>query len=407
MITALFLSSHFLFCQVHLNSLDTLYQIHQETFDHPKRILTPAGMNLLFAEEIAYFLSGSRDLSLYNSYASTSTDDDRLFLAYNLSFPRNQTNGYVSQLLTFGVEADIKDGISNFVKNSEFTNNVGVRVKWTWMNDGKVNFKGSKKSKFHNKRAKIINDINKEIIIPAEAIIKIIGDSDVDKIESNKLRKKAVQEFYKREVSEFVKSKDFNSFGKTWLTFSMYLPVSNGQFSMIDTALTKIDKRKSWLFESYLLLNHYRKFPAVKLVGTIGMEVNNYNSVLADKTIKLTQTMVQSFNNTFLNNELGTIYSGEFNNFISPRMLVDVAVFPDFLFKNRRSPFGFSLEVRRTLEVNNNGYSPTLLKVGVPVTLLDKEGSPKINFEPQIAWEDGDKFWRIGIALPFGSIGYE
>lgn len=404
----LFLSFNLLSAQTYLGTIDSLKQINERTYkDSDSLILSKTGINILFAEEIAYFLSGSRDLSLYNSYFSTNSENNRLLIAYNFSIPKKQPNKYVKSILTIGAEADIKDGISNIVKNSEFTNNVGFRLKYTFLFDGKVNFISSQKMKFYNKRKDIIGKLNKEEIIPKEAVFKIIGNSSVVKDENKKLKKNTVEKFYAEEVSEFKKSNDYDSYRKTWLTLSLYFPLSNGKFSVIDESLTNLSEHKSWLLEGNFLINHFRKWPFLKTVGTIGFEYKNINSTISEENEKLTQATLQNFNNTILTSTSKTIYLGNFNEFFSPSFLVDIAIYPDFLFKNKNSPIGFSFEFNKTLKGMNSTFEQTVYKFGIPMSLKDKEGKPKINFEPQIAINDKDVFWRISIGLPFGSLLYE
>lgn len=391
-----------LYCQ---NSpvYDTLLSIHNKSND---LILTDAGINLLFAKEVAYFLSGSRDLSLYKSYASLNTDNNRLLLAYNISLPKKQPNYYINKILTFGLEADLNDGISTLIKNSEFTNNIGVRLKFTLMRDGKVNSSSSSEKLHKEKRMEVIEKIDKTMIVPSTVTIELIENEEIKKMEYKNLQDEATKKLYEEEVDKFRESKYYKSYNKAWVTFSFFLPISTGKFSVVDEVLTDLKNEDTWLFESEILLNYFRKTPRAKFLATIGLELNNFNSVLSGDNTELSQTTIQNFNNSILSSSRKTIFMGEFNNFLASGIFIEFTAFPDFFSKKRNSPIGISLEINQQYDFLNERTFPMTYKIGIPVSLKDKNGAPKINFEPQVVFGDEDTLLGIGLGLPFGSLVY-
>ena len=131
-------------------------------------LLTRNAVAKLFAQKLAYYLSGTNDISLFDNYLLFNPAKTDLTLGYNKGFRDNNEN--VRRLLTVALTTGIKDNIASLRRNGDWDNSLKGSIKYSFgLNRGIINYSPANAALFHRvigkdnklfeqKRIKEIND---------------------------------------------------------------------------------------------------------------------------------------------------------------------------------------------------------------------------------------------------------
>lgn len=218
-----------------------------------------------------------------------------------------------------------------------------------------------------------------------------------------------------KEATYIIKKKLYNLSHTWWVSGDSYVPVSKSEYHTVDNLSST--NYKSTPYRPYELSIAYTNFwernessPYNKLTGILsnlliwkGTTLLTFKgSLLANNSAKASLIKSYAFDeyvgqgivvDTVSMAKVGseTVYVGNFEEFITPKLSARYVYMP-FSF------IGVSAAVEKSFgKVNDLNW-----RLGIPVSLKDKEGKAKVNFE--LVWREVSKEHSFGlsIGLPIG-----
>lgn len=367
-------------------------------------------MNIFFADEVSSYISDSKDLSLQKAYAVLSTADKTLFIGTSLDFCRSNKTEKLSNLLTIGFKAKVKDDFTTVFKDDKGQNNIGFNVKYTWVGRGILNFGENAKvikkyrdeilkEEFQKKTNKYLSDKEGESELKKKEILdKLVVDSKKHKKKKESIyTAKAIDVYTKLAEAEtelIRKHKMYNWFWNHYTVFELYAPITRKSYTMltdVNTSSTENEYTYPWkVLAGYTSFWKKSKGQAFYLSGSISA-FNNNNAQI--ESIKPFDLQTPHTTNPNLIKETNKVYIEDLEEFVTTNVKLEAV---SYLFN--KGMFGVSMAV----EQNFGDYDTLNWKLGVPVSLKDKEGKPNVNFELQWKEVNGHHFVGIGVGLAFG-----
>ena len=341
---------------------DVPYQLYQqdlEATDTVNALFNEKMLNLFFANEVGTAFGGSNDLSLQKFYASLDAGDKSLSIGFNYdsrpdeklkrlkyihsgSFKLKSSNNFAT---VFDFDED-----DTFLKD-----NIGFTYKFSVIGRGIISFNDTDKAKILANRTKLYKEYNQ------------VSDN----------AKELYVEMVEKEI-KYIKSKDLYSYHwNHWYSFEIYLPFGERTYMTTPNITKELTEHSFWDASFSATANMMWEFSKGYSIFLKGLfNIKNNNNILVDNlSSKAFNTIDIGANNLQIitNSEDG--YVTEFDPFVTPSILLE----PSFFIKTGIGHVGFSPSV----EVNFGDYKGVNWKVGVPLSLNDSEGKPKINFEVQ------------------------
>lgn len=377
-------------------------------------------LNILFADQVAKYFNGGSDLSLQKFYSSIEAEDSSLSFGVNFD-PREESKlKKLTWLFSAGFKAKADSKFSTFVKNGKLDNSdLGITGKITLIGRGIINFKDKTEGKKIVLNRKEIIKKNREKLLTnyKEKINKYYKEDYVKDLDSLKLvydpkynseaklaekekefilnkNEKYYQKIAEDEISFIQKNKLFKYVWNHWGTVDFFVPIGQKSYTYAFNNLSP-DKPKSANFYplkitgTYTHLFKWSSGQSIYLTGQVA--AFNNNNVLADKTDATTfQTITtQSPTQQAVSSEQVYVLTNGFDRFIT-----GVARFETVFFVTNW--IGISPAIEKNF---GQYYHRTNWKLGIPLSLKDKEGKPSINFELQ--WKEVNKDHLVGISASF------
>lgn len=399
--------------EVTVDSLQPFFQSLSE------KMLTPnATLNAFFATKISTYLSEASDLSLAKSYAVLDNSDGRLFIGGTFD-KRQSTNDRLRFLLTAGIKANVKDGFASLFNQKGVNNDIGLSFKTTLFGSGSIWYGKAQKDTLKAKRQEIINelayDFDTELTKHKRVQTGLAnGESSIQAFIPS-YGKEMKTKYTDKEAGYIIKKKLYNLSHTWWLSADVYVPVSESEYNMVDNLSST--NYKSTSYRPYELSIAYTNFwernewsPYNKWTGILSnlfiwkgvtlltfkgsLLVNNSAKASLIKSYAFDEYVAQSIVvDTVSVAKVGseTVYVGKYEEFITPKLSARYVYMP-FSF------IGVSAAVEKSFgKVNDLNW-----RVGIPVSLKDKDGKSKINFE--LVWREVNKEHSFGlsIGLPIG-----
>jgi hypothetical protein len=322
-----------------------------------------------------------------------------------------------------GAQVNVANTYAARFSNKYFDNQLGVRIKQTWM--GKPitfhNKSGNQKQLMDANRALILHNLEAEINKKAadfEQSISSIKQTDIPgqnittanealkRSFYSDLRAEYLQKFAEAQSDLLIKSGNYNSVSDSWTSVSAYLPVIRQQYKVSTGAQT--NKYYSYPFE--VSLTHTRFWESFK-TGRIFFTLNakaKLNNTIQNGLLYPANMIgeLDGGNNTVINN--GNVWVGDFKNFITPVAACKLVYIPP------NSHVGASFRI----EQNTGRYHALNAMVGIPIVLIDKNGVPAITFECQLLYADWNNSIKanrlpgnktavgVTVGIPFSKIVY-
>ncbi|WP_202703802.1 hypothetical protein [Flavobacterium sp. UGB4466] len=343
-------------------------------------LTTPAVTHSFFASEISSYTTSSKDLTFQKTYAVLSTSDKTLFLGGTFTL-RCDKELPIKNLFSIGLKAKVDDDFSSIFKNGNLNKDIGINVKYHFIANGSIYYEDNQLKMINEFREQIINKLSKENLysksldesIKKEDFYNSIAEQEVD---------------YIRKYRLYEKKTDW------WISTEFYLPVSPRQYEIIkDISTTDHQKENFYPWTFTTGATYYTKYSKglsyyVSLFGNI----KNNNNIETDALTKYTLPVYNSQNSSLIEKNL-TVYGGDFQKFLTPSISGECISF--FLFDQA---MGLSTQIEKTF----GDFDTVNWKLGIPVSLKDKDGKPTVNFE--IAWKEVNKdhFIGINVGLTFG-----
>ncbi|WP_435352846.1 hypothetical protein [Emticicia sp. SJ17W-69] len=121
----------------YLNSLanPTIVQVKKQTIKSCNvTILSNPSLDKLFAQKMAYYLSGGTDVSLFRNYAKYDAVDGKTTIGFNFMRPKNDNN-YIKRIYNVGL---VSDKVGQLFTDSKVSNNVGLSFNLTFLGRGTI-----------------------------------------------------------------------------------------------------------------------------------------------------------------------------------------------------------------------------------------------------------------------------
>lgn len=388
------------------------YLIYDLIFDLRAKNFNPKMMNIFFAEEVATFLYGSKDLSLQQGYAvlTPSNDKTSVFLGYTFDIRKDRKSKRIeklSNLITLGINSNLKGGFSETFKNDVKSSDISFTVKFTHVGKGAINF-------FKNQKKYLRNYRNGYLLPKYQSEFKKYMLSEFDKdfnrfnyFEGNTekqtefIKEKYVEYYSKLADSEvkIIKEEELYNFSTNhWVTVDLMLPFSVKEYSITSDFAT-IDLKPYRFYDWNATISYSKYWSWAK--GT-NFYISGLASVYANNTVKNkalpgynSQVLESLSGNTYYFNDATKIYKGIYDEFVSKSLSAEGIFMPFQNYIGISGAFEFSFADKKEYESKN-------WKLGLPISLKDKEGKPTINFEVQ--WKEvyGDHFIGFSIGTSFG-----
>lgn len=418
---------------------DNLMKIAKEINADDSQLVSYKNLNRFFSKKVAYYLSGSSDLSLFNNYAVLDFGDDKATIGWNINSSKKNSN-MVTDVFTISLQSAVIKNFAILFSNKKLNNDLGVDLKYTKIFKGgigfdnktqtqriwsQVNVKNPQKSQMNYKRLLIVAELNAEIqrinkeneeYFNSLREISVASQTIAREKETrfNKMKSDAIKKFYDRELEELENDCNavYNKASTRWISFSSFIPITKSTFTgTTDLAKDPVELvSRKWKFAfSYSSIKEFRKN---KLFFTIGADLVRSNSIDAslidEVSIDKYKLLSQNIDTSVLaklNSE--SIYLGAYEQFWTPSFSAQVVFYPNFS-KN----IGIDLSL-----IKKTGKDQALdFILGLPIALTSQDGEKPYNIILQARFKDinnkilpeksiSEKI-QIGfkVGLPFNSI---
>lgn len=359
---------------------------------------------------IASYLFGAADASPSKAYFALDNSDGRMTFGYTL--PVKREDEQIKALWSFAAKANVSEGFASVVNQDEgLQDDLGVSAKFTFIGNPAVNFKGA--------QADALDSLgNYKARMKRAELTRWMADDDKyrplhtkqDTTERGKeyaAKAEKLADELKDELAEAIEDRPYyGSMWNWWVNAEVYYPVTGTKVLTADSATqvssTERDTRPFTVKGQFVIAKKWARGQSVLFSGTVA--AMNNNTALADELEKtpfnswLTRSNGDTTQVAVVNSDEVYVVK-DFKAFISPSVEFGVVggPFP------RIPCLRFRVSVQQYLKVGENAYTPTIWSFGVPLSLKDEEGDPKINIEPQVRLVNGEH--SIGFSLGIPLIG--
>lgn len=350
------------------------------------QIVTNTGFNIFMQKKALNYLTGVSDLSLAKFYGAYSTDDNKLNLGFNIPV----TNPYTRKLafvINPLVEADVKNNFATLYKDGKWKNDIRGGLKVSYLIPfSTMNFRGEgSKGGLKTLRAKEYQKAVKKLNEETTAEITLMDGSKtkpepLTNQEVEKMKYDILETVGLAEANYVEKEKPFTWFQTAWVSAWSLFPLTSAERYISADNTQPFQKTNFNLWELNLLATYLienKRFGTFYLSPWIKYFQNN--SANADLMTTVDYVQYSQFPGSNPQNlallETNKAYIGTYDKFMTTNFnfqLVYMAPWQNTLIKPGLS-FRF--------EKNWGDYSPTNLRLGVPLNIQGKE--KPINIEIQ------------------------
>lgn len=368
-----------------------------------------ATLNVFFSNKINTYLSEASDVSTSKAYAVLDNTDGRLFIGGSFN-PKESITEFNRCLFTAGAKANVKDGFANIFGSKGINNDIGINLKLSVLGKGSLYYNNDfYKKKLESKRAYLTNKYSEELTrkLAAETVNRGIRLSSTEVVAFLGDESQTTVEEYAKEEATFITTKKlYNLAHSYWITFDAYYPVTKSEYDIVtDLKNTEISTEKYKPWELNIVWSNF--WEKTKWIGnpfllkgttllTIKGSIVNNNSVSAEMLDSYSYdtylTQVTNIDTQFLAKlKTSDVHYGEFKNFVTPKISGRLVYMPVQ-----------ALGISAAIEKNFGTIDDLNWKLGIPFSLKDNEGKPKVDFE--IVWKEVRKSHTIGLSvgLPIG-----
>ncbi|MBL0300577.1 MAG: hypothetical protein IPQ23_02570 [Cytophagaceae bacterium] len=360
-------------------------------------------LKTILENQISYFLTNTKDLSLYSAQATYESKDGVFSLQTN-----NSNGGYIYGM---GLQGDIKNGVSSIFGDNTFNKDFGVsfHLKKVW--NGSIYFtKESAKYMKHNSEFVQNQLLNKSAKEYKEYFDGNLSPPDtIEKEKRKELVKKYEKEYYDLEFEKA--SKLVNASKNWWVGGMIYFPVGKTKYLVTNEVLANnpplIEAKYFRKYEIVFDANRYwwskRKLSSL---GTLAFKITNMNNIILQEDFGFENFKLEKFTKatnsesyTFIDStQIGrtiktqynksskdsTFYKGAYQNYtritLSPSILFGLwGSYRDKLPLKGIRFFG-NFDVQCKNKYQEVGF-------GLPFSFKTKD-EKKINFEIVSVWKD-------------------
>jgi hypothetical protein len=389
-------------------------------------------LNILFGNEVTAYANNASDLSLNKYYAGLDSEDGSISFAINFN-PRERSKlKPLKWFFSAGFKVKSEENFATIFKNGKFENNdLAVTGKTTWVGDGTIVFSSSQSANQNKNKGKTepvydrtetIRNFRRELLKRYEEKINqyAVTDFPKEKDSINLLYNKKYnqKEDAEKKTEEFIESKYEDFYAKIageeinymkknklyryltshWFTFDFYAPIGEKTYT---TAMGKENPTTSsikfYQLKANLTGTKFWKFSNEQSIYLTGrLSAFNNNNIIADDIKASTfQTIYpQSPTQQVIESEDKNVYilQSGYDNFVTGNVKLEVVYFfLDWL--------GFSPAVEKNF---GQYYHPLNYKIGIPLSLKDKDGKANVNLEAQYKKINNTELYGISVSFFLG-----
>jgi hypothetical protein len=391
--------------------------------DSADDLLSPKAYNIFFQKKISTYLSGSSDLSLFQSYATYSSAEDRMNLGFNQPIPRKDPNSRVNWLLNPSIEMSVKDDFATIRDKGSYKSNIRAGLKITKFithtgiayfgdknPDGGPQTLTAKTQKgqmalqrakiFLNVKRKIDNDsatqiLNKRTIDEdfikdkqtgkfefANVILDVPSDS-IQKKDYNSIFAQYENEFATAEIDYLDKPGSYSFSYASWISVWGFIPLTQKDFYITRSFSEPFQSVKAnpWEINSQASTLIEGRFG--NLITSVALKVFNNNSASARLLTEVDYETYKQLPGTdtlsLAKIESNKGFVGDYQSFVTTNFNAQIVYTTRF---NGLFNFGLSLYYEKNMGL----YSANNFKIGIPCVIRGKD--KPVNVELVLAMDD-------------------
>lgn len=394
--------------EYYLKDIDTLNKMKDRT----DLIFNNSMLNVLFNNEINSFATSLSDLSLDKNFASLSSDSKTFTVGRNIFLHRSKSPDYslrkISNILSLSAITNVDKNFSkNYAYNSstnkyDFASELTINLKFTHIFNNSIKPLADKREKIKNYRNTTVKDSVLKKLQKDNEVLLFDNLSTTEKKDS--LLQKIYYKHYKyiadQEIDHLKKNKLYKRMFLWWTGINIDIPIQGKQLNYKEQSTIGNFSTKEFLpWRTEIFVNFFFTYPEIsrlKFVKSTSLNIRfsgsvfNNSSYIAKNLTPLTfQTIVGQSTDQQVVNKSDLVFIGNYERFETYSLKGEASV----LFFN--NTVGFSVGSEKTFGPYNNFN----WKLGIPVSLKDKDEKPLLNFEVQ--WKEINKNHMIGL-----SVGY-
>jgi len=370
-------------------------------------------MNILFAKKVGTAFGGSNDLTLQKFYSSLDANDKSISIGANFEWKRSDEIKKLTWLLSAGAKIKSENKFATVYDNGDFQeDNIGATFKITRIGRGSINFTTTNPKKqrdlavvnyrdllchkYDSASQKFNADSLNSFKTKYDQLALYDEEAKDYKAALEAKRKKLYVEMAKEEIAYLEKNKMYHFVSDNWWSLEVFVPFGENKYLTTNDILNNaLSKKHFYAFNATLSWNYMREYSCgYSFFFKAKANLKNNNNILVDDLkSKAFQTTESGAGGTVVIKDSDDGYITDFDQFITPSLTIEPAF---FIFNNS---LGFS----PAIELNQGKYCKTNWKLGVPISLKDKDGKPKVNFEVQ--WKEINTFnsssHLVGISVNF------
>lgn len=390
--------------------VDELLKLESKKKNENEILFTSSSLNYLFSKKLEAVFNTSNDLSLQKAYFNMDASDNSFSLGYNFDNRKGDPLKRLNWVYSVGFKLASKNGFATIPINAgDQKSNLGFNGKISFIKDGYITYNtknGPAVQIDKNKSAEEKIATAKDIILTRreflffnfnEKIKKFNASDDLKKkvaqlvsennnIDSVKskvkkfLEKKSDDLYYEmitEEITNIESDKLYSSIFKDWLTWEFYLAFGSRQYAVLPiTNSNKATNVNYYPFNTSLSYNFYLQESqgfSIFFKATGALKTNN-NIEVNGTSEKEFQSVVLDNGVPILTNPVTAFDEANFTRFLTRSVSAQLTLF----FLNN------TIGISGAYEKNFGKFSGYNWMLGVPLSLKDKEGKPKVNFEFQL-----------------------
>lgn len=375
-----------------------LSETNEQGQDSVQRLFNYKTLNMLFANKVGTAFGSTNDLSLQKFFAALDAGDNSLAIGVNFDSRAGDKFKKLSWVFSAGVKFKAKDKFAVIYNDGDFQeDNIGANLKVSFIGNGIINYNGFAGTRGGATRMKTIENYHKYLDTKYNSKVSTFNEENLDSFKTeienisiyspnasnlqsalNKKKDELYVEMVKEEVSFLENSKMYNYLWDYWFSLEAFVPFGQNTYQVTPNANTSLDKKSFYAISGTLSATTMWQWTNGTSLFVNGSAIfKNNNNILVDNiSSKSFQTTTQGSDDIIIITDNTSGYITDFEQFVTTTLVFE----PAFFILN--NSIGFS----PAIELNFGEYNESNWKLGIPVSLKDKDGKPKVNFELQ--WKE-------------------
>lgn len=355
-------------------------------------------MNAFFNNEINSFATSLKDFSLDTSFSNIDTDSKTLTIGTNINFKNlfnspdkelRKTNHVLSLSATGSIDKNFSKVYyySKTLNEYDFASELGINLKYTYMCNGSVTYNLAQKANIVAYRQGVLNTYINGVIT---------NDNIPAGITTNEIEKK-YYEYYKKiadkEIDYYKKNNIITAYSLWYFSINSFIPLTEKEINVKTTNTTgsfSTEKFKNWKVDGSVNFFRSSIINKYSLNFRLNGSIYNNNNFIAENTKPLTfQTIINQSPTQQVLAPSDLVFIGDYKTFNTTSLKTELST----LFFNN------SIGLSGAVEKNFGEYDAKNWKLGIPVSLKDKDKKPTVNFE--IQWKEVNRLHTVGISAGY------